>query len=409
MIDEFQDINRVQYETVKLLAQPKNHLFVVGDDDQSIYGFRGARPDIMKQFLADYKNAQICELGVNYRCSANIVKAAGNLIAHNQNRLPKDILAAHEAGAKVENLCYEKSAEQNEAIRQQILEYRKKGVLYREMAVLFRTNPQARGLTVKLMEYNIPFELKEHLPNLYEHWIAKDILTYIEVAQGARERSKVMRIINRPKRYVHRNAFTETYADFEELKLFYEDKDWMVDRIEQLQSDLAMLVSLKPYAAINFIRKGIGYDEYIREYAEYRGIRAEDMFDILDELQEDARACETTEAWFDYIKQYGEALQEQENKKYETKEDAVQLLTMHGAKGLEYEIVFLPDVNEGVAPHNKAVLDADVEEERRLFYVAMTRAKTKLIMSYVKTRLHHETDPSRFLDEIFPESAKSQT
>ena len=367
LIDEFQDINRVQYETVKLLAQPKNHLFVVGDDDQSIYGFRGARPDIMKQFLADYKNAQICKLGVNYRCSANIVKAAGNLIAHNQNRLPKDILAAHEAGAKVENLCYEKSAEQNEA------------------------------------------ELKEHLPNLYEHWIAKDILTYIEVAQGARERSKVMRIINRPKRYVHRNAFTETYADFEELKLFYEDKDWMVDRIEQLQSDLAMLVSLKPYAAINFIRKGIGYDEYIREYAEYRGIRAEDMFDILDELQEDARACETTEAWFDYIKQYGEALQEQENKKYETKEDAVQLLTMHGAKGLEYEIVFLPDVNEGVAPHNKAVLDADVEEERRLFYVAMTRAKTKLIMSYVKTRLHHETDPSRFLDEIFPESAKSQT
>ena len=133
------------------------------------------------------------------------------------------------------------------------------------------------------------------------------------------------------------------------------------------------------------------------------------MFDILDELQEDARACETTEAWFDYIKQYGEALQEQENKKYETKEDAVQLLTMHGAKGLEYEIVFLPDVNEGVAPHNKAVLDADVEEERRLFYVAMTRAKTKLIMSYVKTRLHHETDPSRFLDEIFPESAKRQT
>ena len=95
--------------------------------------------------------------------------------------------------------------------------------------------------------------------------------------------------------------------------------------------------------------------------------------------------------------------------KNESKEDAVQLLTMHGAKGLEYEIVFLPDVNEGVAPHNKAVLDADVEEERRLFYVAMTRAKTKLIMSYVKTRLHHETDPSRFLDEIFPESAKSQT
>jgi len=95
LIDEFQDSSRIQYEIVKLLAGKKRNLFVVGDDDQSIYGFRGARPDIMKQFLADYKNAQICKLGVNYRCSANIVKAAGNLIAHNQNRLPKDILAAH--------------------------------------------------------------------------------------------------------------------------------------------------------------------------------------------------------------------------------------------------------------------------------------------------------------------------
>lgn len=400
LIDEFQDINRVQYDTVKMLAQPKNHLFVVGDDDQSIYGFRGAHPDIMQQFLKDYRTADVCRLGVNYRCSGNIVAAAEKLIAHNRNRLPKKICAANDDGLSVVKRAFDKTAEQNIFLRSQIMEYRKRGIPYHEMAVLFRTNPQARGLTGKLMEFNIPFLLKEHLPNLYEHWIARDILAYIMVARGERERSKVMRIINRPKRYVHRNAFTESYADFEELKRFYEDKDWMVERIEQLQSDLAMLVSMKPYPAINFIRKGIGYDDYIREYAEYRGMRAEDMFDILDELQEEARGQESIEAWLDYIQEYGEALKEQQNIKHGGDEDAVQLLTMHGAKGLEYEIVFIPDVIEGITPHNKAVLEADLEEERRLFYVAMTRAKQELHIYTVKEHLHKEADPSRFLEEM---------
>lgn len=400
LIDEFQDINRIQYDTVRLLAEPKNHLFVVGDDDQSIYGFRGSQPDIMQQFLKDYRKAVVCRLGVNYRCSGNIVAAAERLVSHNKNRLPKKLYAANDDGAQIVKRIFDKTIEQNIFLRNQIMEYRKQGIPYREMAVLFRTNPQARGLTGKLMEFNIPFLLKEHLPNLYEHWIAKDILTYINVAGGERERSKVMRIINRPKRYVHRNAFTESYADFEELKRFYEDKEWMVERLEQLQSDLAMVASMKPYPAINFIRKGIGYDDYIREYAEYRGMRAEDMFEILDEIQEEARGQESIEQWLSYIRDYGDALKEQQAVKRNEDEDAVQLLTMHGAKGLEYEIVFIPDAIEGVTPHNKAVLEADLEEERRLFYVAMTRAKQELHLYTVKEHLHKEADPSRFLEEM---------
>lgn len=398
LIDEFQDINRVQYDTVRLLAEPENHLFVVGDDDQSIYGFRGAHPDIMQQFLNDYPQAAICRLGINYRSGGNIVAAAERLIAHNKKRFSKKLCAAGDVGEEVVSRIFEKTAEQNICIRNQIAEYRKQGIPYREMAVLFRTNPQARGLTGKLMEYNIPFVLKEHLPNLYEHWIVRDIFIYIKVAAGERERSQVMRIINRPKRYVHRNAFTEPYADLEELKLFYEDKDWMVERIEQLQSDLAMLVTLKPYAAVNFIRKGIGYDEYIREYADYRGIRADDLFEVLDELQEEARAQESMDDWYAYIQEYSEALRQQ-TKQRDEEEDAVQLLTMHGAKGLEYQVVFIPSVNEGVIPHNKAVLEADLEEERRLFYVAMTRAKKQLYLYAVKEHLHKETEPSRFLEE----------
>lgn len=406
LIDEFQDINRIQYDTIRLLAEPQNNLFIVGDDDQSIYGFRGAKPDIMQQFAKDYPQMESCILDTNYRCSGAVVEAAGKLICHNKNRLPKEIHSDREQGNAVELQSYERTAEQNEAIREQILRYRKQGIPYHEMAVLFRTNLQARGLASKLMEFNIPFLLREHLPNLYEHWAVQDILTYIQVAAGARERAKVMRIINRPKRYVHKNAFTEAYADLEELKLFYEDKDWMIDRIEQLQSDLQMLSSLKPFAAVNFIRKGIGYDEYIREYAEYRGMRADDLLDILDELQEDARAQESMEDWFVYIQEYGEELKEQSKKSKqamleEEEEDAVILLTMHGAKGLEYDCVFIPDANEGVTPHGKAVLQEDLEEERRMFYVAMTRAKNHLHISYTKERLHKEADVSRFVDEIF--------
>lgn len=416
LIDEFQDINRVQYDVMRLLAAPANNLFVVGDDDQSIYGFRGSKPDIMQQFLKDYPDAGQCLLNVNYRSNAAIVEAAGKVIVHNSNRLPKEIQAADKEPAKdaIELKEFAKMSDENETIRDKILTYRNAGIPYREMAVLFRTNTQARSLSSKLMEYNIPFTMKERLPNLYDHWIVQDVLTYVRVAQGNRERGQVLRIINRPKRYVHRNAFTEPYVDFEELKLFYEDKDWMVDRLEQLSYDLSMLAQMRPYAAVNFIRKGIGYDEYIREYADYRGIRADDMLEILDELQEEARSQESFEDWYTYMQDYKEELKEQTQKSLEMQrgkeqEDSVMLMTMHGAKGLEFTCVFIPDANEGVTPHSKSVLNADMEEERRMFYVAMTRAKKHLHIYYLKERFHKEVDISRFVTEIETSEDQNET
>lgn len=428
LIDEFQDISKIQYDVVRLLGEINRNIFIVGDDDQSIYGFRGAKPDIMKQFLKDYPDAKQCLLGVNYRCAPQIVEMAGRVIAQNKNRLPKEIVAAPKCDfSKEKHMANEvnhskdiyssrnndgveikefaRLTEENEAIRDKILTYRKAGIAYSEMAVLFRTNTQARSLSSKLMEFNIPFMMKERLPNLYEHWIVQDVMTYVRVAAGNRERGQIMRIINRPKRYIHRNAFTEPYVDFEELKCFYEEKEWMVERIEQLQYDLSMLAQMKPYAAVNFIRRGIGYDDYIREYAEYRGIRAEDMFEILEELQEEAKSQNTFEEWFAYMQEYKEELKEQAQKSFalqqgEAQEDAVMLMTMHGAKGLEYECVFIPDANEGVTPHGKSVLNADIEEERRMFYVAMTRAKSHLHIYYLKERFNKEVDVSRFVEEI---------
>lgn len=419
LIDEFQDISRVQYDVIRLLAEPRRNIFVVGDDDQSIYGFRGAKPEMMKQFLKDFPEAQRCTLDVNYRCAPEIVSAAQCVISQNKNRMQKKLRAARGAdnrqrvekngvlllGDAVEVRQFPQPSEQNDEIRAKLLAYRNQGIPYHEMAVLFRTNTQARALSAKLMEFNIPFAMKERLPNLYEHWIVQDVLTYVRVAQGSRERSQVLRIINRPKRYVHRNAFTEPYVDLEELKRFYEDREWMVDRLEQLQYDLSMLAQMRPYAAVNFIRRGIGYDEYIREYAEYRGIRADDMYEILDELQEEAREQESFETWYAHMQAYQEELKQQAQKNRELQgsgntEDRVMLMTMHGAKGLEFECVFIPDANEGITPHSKSVLSADMEEERRMFYVAMTRAKSHLHIYHLKERFHKEVDVSRFVEEL---------
>ena len=177
----------------------------------------------------------------------------------------------------------------------------------------------------------------------------------------------------------------------------------MVERIEKLQYDLKMITKMRPFAAVNFIRRGIGYDEFIKEYAEYRNMNGEELFNILEELLEEAKEFESFEDWFCHIKNYEEELLEQEKKRYrkEEREDAVMLLTMHGAKGLEYDCVFIPDVNEGVVPHSKSVLEVDMEEERRMFYVAMTRAKKHLHISYLKERYNKEADASRFLEEMF--------
>lgn len=406
LIDEFQDINSIQYEVIKLLAKPFNNLFIVGDDDQSIYGFRGAKPDIMQQFLKDYKDAKQYILSVNYRCISSVVDASSHLIEHNKNRLIKKLRAFKEKQSPVHFKQFDNTTEENNYICNKILEYNKQNILYREMAVLFRTNMQAQAIISKLVEYKIPFIVKEYIANIYEHWIAKDILAYIKIAIGNRDRALFLRIINKPKRYVHRSAFTKPYIDIEELKFFYKDKLWMIERIEQFQSDLQFISGLKPFAAVNFIRHSMGYNDYIKEYAKQRNISVDSFMAVLDELQEEAKSQKSFDKWFEYIKLYSEELKEQAGKNKvmlnseKQDSDFVSVLTMHGVKGLEYTCVFIPDANEGIIPYSKAVLDNDIEEERRLFYVAMTRAKEHLYISYVKKRFNKETNMSCFVQEI---------
>lgn len=398
LVDEFQDVNQAQYDVVRMLAAPQDNLFVVGDDDQSVYGFRGAKPGIMMEFMKDYPKARQILLDVNYRSSGYIVKGALRVIGNNKIRFEKKIEAFRKPDETVHVQEVKDPVQEAEYVLERIREYREKGVSYTEMAVLYRTNVDARAMSELMTEYQIPFVMKEHLNNIYEHFITLDMISYLRLSQGEYDRKYFLQIANRPNRYLTRESMKTGNVSYESLRRYYRDKDWMVDRIDQLEWDMKMICDKTPYAAIQYIRKRMGYDEFLKEYAAYRKISSEDLFAVLEEIWQNSKGYGTIKEWFEHIESYGKMLKEQ-NKKNGEKE-GVNLMTMHAAKGLEFDTVFVIEANEGSCPYKKAIADEEIEEERRLFYVAMTRAKRKLVISYVKEKNGKDLLPSRFVSEL---------
>lgn len=399
LIDEFQDINKIQYDVVKMLALPQNNVFVVGDDDQSIYGFRGSKPEIMLNFEKDYSGVQKVVMDINYRSSANIVAAAGYVIGNNKIRFDKNIRTINPQGNRVNIAEFNTIREEYLRVVDSIRESVKQGLSYSEHAVLYRTNAAASPFIRCMIENNIPFVLRDGVPNIFEHWIAKDIFTYMAIALGSRKRSDFIRIMNKPKRYIGRDYLTDSVISFDQLEKYYEDKPWMLERLDRLRGDLRLMATMSPYAMINYLRKGVGYDEYLSEYANNHSIEPKELTDIADELMESARNCKTYAEWQEYIETYTNNLKESYSSQ-KRNDDAVVLTTMHGSKGLEYDTVFIIDANEGITPHKKAVFDSEIEEERRMFYVAMTRARKQLNIFYAKERYNKQMEASRFVREI---------
>ena len=399
LVDEFQDINLLQYQVVRMLALPENNLFIVGDDDQSIYRFRGAKPEIMLGFEKDFPGTKRVLLGTNYRSTKEIVETSLRLIEHNKVRFEKKLEPFRGSGRPVDFRVFDNPGHEMDTVAQSIRAYHDAGYQWSAIAVLFRTGANSGLMAERLMGYNIPFKLRDVIPNLYSHWIAKDLFAYMEIAAGSRKRSDFYRIMNRPNRYFSRDAFDTPIVSFDRLKSFYQDRDWMEERICDLETDLRAMAPLKPVAAVNYIRKAIGYDDYLRSYAEFRRMKPEELFETADKLAESAAEFATFVEWKEHAARYEEELKKQNQEEREETKDRVTLSTMHSAKGLEYPVVFVVDANEGIVPHHKAGLPADIEEERRLFYVALTRAKDRLHVAAVKERYHRKTDVSRFVEE----------
>jgi len=409
LIDEFQDINRVQYEVIRMLAAPRYNLFVVGDDDQSIYGFRGAKPELMLYMKQEFPSLRTISLTVNYRSTEFITGAAARVILHNDTRFYKRVQSFRGRGQNVH--VQEVLDEQEEAqyVTEEIQKKLDQGIKPGEIAVLFRAAVQARMISEILSEHRIPFEMRDYVTNFYRHFIVKDMMAYLQLAAGKRDRSLFLTICNRPLRYLARNSMENWQVNFEDLRKFYCDKDWMLDIIDQFDVDVRMMKNMAPYAAIQYIRKKIGYDDFLKEYAEKHQISWKQLMDVMAELEERSKNFKSYDEWEIHIAKYTQELEEQQAKARKIKgerENKVQLMTIHSAKGLEFEDVFVIHANEGEIPHQKAEKKDEIEEERRLFYVALTRAKNNLCISYITQKNGNSIKPSRFVEELLGQRIK---
>ena len=435
LIDEFQDICPLQYELIKLIAEPHKNIFVVGDDDQSIYAFRGASPEMMFDFEKDYKKVPGYEritLGVNYRCSPEIVECSSRLIAHNKKRFKKELKSGRgglfKEIFKTDTVIYrgfqDVGKEFSYAVNM-IENLIARGIDASEIAVLYRVNTQPGMLVSRLKERNIKFVIKDSVPNIYEHWVAQNIFAYIELAgmtgnaagtdmqqvsvaasktaeEGTGRKSTwrdlFLQIANRPTRYLRRESLRRADLSFESLYKENADKSYVRERLDKLKYDLTMLSKLPPKAAVGYIRKAIGYDEFLRKYAEDRLLDGDGLFDILNEIEASAAEFATYADWKKHIEEYTEALRRRSSEKKE-KETGVGLLTFHSAKGMEFDTVFVIDASEDYTPYWQAATSAEIEEERRMFYVALTRAKNRLFVLHADDRFGKKREPSRFLKE----------
>lgn len=407
LVDEFQDVNRAQFECLRMLAEEHRNLFVVGDDDQSIYAFRGARPDFLLQFPMLYPDAQRVTLNTNYRSTDRVIALAERVISNNEVRFAKEMHGTGIDGDKVTFFLADDVTAEADRIAEKIADLMDEGVALSEMAVIYRTNLQGGVFARALYKKGIPYELRESGANVYDHWIAKDLLAYLFLAENEESDSALRRILNKPKRYIGRDLLAEAEKmPYTLMRSFFACpslKKWQEEHLENLRADLNQIRRKNVYDGLKYIRKVIGYDEYLEEFAVYRRTSAQVLWEIADEVMETARDCEDVKQFRERLEEMSRQMQGQ-NSPRERKRSGVQLMTMHGAKGLEFSAVFLPSLIEGVVPHEKGL--EQVEEERRLFYVAMTRAEEKLCLSAMRRRYEKETKPSRFLAEMGLETEK---
>ena len=399
LVDEFQDINFLQYNIIKLMAGKKQNITVVGDDDQSIYRFRGARPEIMLGFERDFRNVSKVFLDINFRSTTQIVDASTKLISFNSKRFPKTFEANNGSGAPVSVIEFKNPFAEVNSIIKDIKEYIKAEQDINNIAVLYRTNLSPRLLIERMMKNNIPFTIRDSVPNLFEHWVSKDIISYIKLAINLGNKNDLLRISNKPNRYISRDSLSSSKANIETLFDYYDDKSYMIKRIIELREHLRTIKNLKPATALRYIRNVVGYDEYIEEYCDMNGVESDDCYTILGDLENSASEFNTFSDWFVHMEEYKEELIEA-GKKSNEDDIGVRLMTFHSSKGLEFDIVYIIDVNEGSVPYKKAKGADEIEEERRMFYVAMTRARHKLFICYCKENFGKSIGKSDFIVEL---------
>ena len=387
-VDEYQDTNYIQRDIIYKLAGKEGNLAVVGDDDQSIYMFRGARPEIMLNFSKDYPECKVIHMSTNYRSLKEIIKTADHVVKHNSQRFAKDFYGAREEKGKVFFRNYLNNTSQLGGVLHKVRELLEQGVKPEQIAILYRTNKESMPFAEYFMREKIPFQCNERLKSKYHHWIFQDIQAYWKLSRGKKDKISFQRILNHPNRYFYGKAFHSVDPNLSSLKqAVWEQKGgvhWQLQKglenAETLFQHFKILNTFsKPEVFMNYLYKATGYNDYLKEYAKLRKLDVKELTVVWNNLLDEAKLYGSWDAWGRYIVAYNRQLQQANKSK-----DGITLSTMHRAKGLEWDYVFIINCVDGTIPHSNAMTPEEIEEERRLFYVAMTRAKDFLYLSAYK-------------------------
>lgn len=385
LIDEFQDINPIQYKALKMITKPPYNIMAVGDDDQSIYSFRGSSYNCIYNFKKEFNANQIL-LNINYRSCKEIVNASLKVINQNTNRFYKDLIPSDcNIEGNVGIRCFTSIEEEVNYIISNIVEPD-------NTAILFRTNYSLNVFSDYFEKSGIDYCRKTARINVFNSFIAKDFLTYIKLGKNSFDRKDFFVVMNHPSRFISREHIPEKITCFEDILSNLNDNT-LKDRIINLRNQATMMYNMSPFAAFHYFYNCINYKKYVNELIMKKPNKKAEYMAIVNKFKEITIVCKDFDTLYKKIDEY------QEEEEY--KKGRVKLLTIHSSKGLEFEHVFIPDCNEGNFPYGKVLTDEEVEEERRIFYVGMTRAKKNLELLFIKNNKSSSKPISRFLNPFF--------
>nr|MBQ8253750.1 ATP-dependent helicase [Lachnospiraceae bacterium] len=401
LVDEFQDVNGLQYELLKILAEQNRNLFAVGDDDQAIYSFRGSNPAYMNRFLEDYPNCRQILLDQNYRCGSQIVTAASKCIVHNQCRFPKEIKAVQEFENTVQIHPFESLKEEMQFLEKQITAAKGEEIT----AILLRTNAVAEEIAEYLSGIQKTFSWNGKRKNKCADSVLQTVVAILKFVHCGNRRSDFLVFMNKPYRGVLREDLESEVVDLKQLQKVYHAYGEIKEALCLLERDCNFLKKMDPFGAVNYILSGMKYQDYMLENAksETEQIRIRER---IGSLKKQAKKFRTIKHFLEHM-QEDDIWTEQKKMPQESRNEKVRIMTYHAAKGLEFDHVILPEVNGGMVPKGNMLTPDQMEEERRMFYVAMTRAKKSLHICWRKDCAGQ--GESVFIKELLDQSNSSNS
>ena len=396
LVDEFQDLSLIQYAILKALSEKGASLFVVGDEDQSIYGFRGASPDILFRFAGDFPDCERIFLADNFRSKEEIVLLSRRLIGKNKKRFQKPLTGRRGRGGKAKYFLLETGVEEAVLLAEHVESLLREGCPPEEIAVLCRSKMQITPLLPGFMERGIPIVVVEELSNVFQHFIGKDILAYLRLAKNKESSQELVQILSKPYRGLRREKILHKDSGLSDLKRAAKTLKER-EETEKLEKHLEALSKLNPKEAILFIRKEIGYEKYLEDFAKKKNKDFTEWWESLEEITAMSEGYPDLDAFFRFVTEFNRRALERRKPE---EEKGIRFMTYHSAKGLEFDEVFLPDCIEGIIPDGRAKKPEEIEEERRSFYVALTRARKGIHIYVTKTRYSKKVYPSRFIPEL---------